>query len=239
MTDSSSRRRHSRDEASMTKPTTLNADMQRPTLEALIEARKSIQTDGLASSPRRAEIVALSAVLFAENGYQGTTIRDIAERADILSGSLYHHFESKESIVDEIMRAYWSDLFEEYERVLQADLDSASQLCEMIASSVRMLQQHGPATRILLNDYPVVAAALPYTERLTSVTELVWSDLLIEGARVGVLRRDLNPVLVYRNIMSAIAGTGRWFDPAGTITVEQVVTEMQQTFMMGISVPTG
>lgn len=223
----------------MTKPTARKADLRGPTLEALIEAKNSIQIDARASSPRRAEIVALSAVLFAESGYQGTTIRDIAERADILSGSLYHHFESKESIVDEIMRAYWSDLFDEYQRVLQADLDSASQICEMIATSVRMLQQHGPATRILLNDYPFVAAALPYIERLTSVIEWVWTDLLIEGARVGVLRSDLNPVLAYRNIMSAIAGTGRWFDPKGTITVEQVVTEMQQTFMMGISVHAG
>jgi AcrR family transcriptional regulator len=223
----------------MTKPTARKANMRGPTLNALIEARQSLQNDARASSLRRAEIVALSAVLFSESGYRGTTIRDIAERADILSGSLYHHFESKESILDEIMRAYWIDLFDGYERVLQDDLDSATQICEMIAISVRMLQQHGPATRILLTDYSYVAAALPYIESLTSVIEWVWTDLLIEGARVGALRADLDPVLTYRNIMSAIAGTGRWFDPTGTITVQQVVTEMQQTFMRGISVHAG
>src|SRR5690606_27383566 len=64
------------------------------------------------SSVRRDEIVAIAAKMFAERGFAGTTIRDIGERADILSGSLYHHFRSKESIADAILSAYWDDLLE-------------------------------------------------------------------------------------------------------------------------------
>jgi AcrR family transcriptional regulator len=59
------------------------------------------QTTGKAS--RREELLAIAAELFAQRGFKNTTVRDIADAAGILSGSLYHHFDSKESMVDEIL----------------------------------------------------------------------------------------------------------------------------------------
>ena len=44
---------------------------------------------------RREELLAIAASLFAERGFKNTTVRDIADAAGILSGSLYHHFDSK------------------------------------------------------------------------------------------------------------------------------------------------
>ena len=43
--------------------------------------------------------------MFADRGFGATTVREIADAAGILSGSLYHHFDSKESIVDELVHA--------------------------------------------------------------------------------------------------------------------------------------
>ena len=45
---------------------------------------------------RRDELLELAATMFAERGLRATTVRDIADGAGILSGSLYHHFASKE-----------------------------------------------------------------------------------------------------------------------------------------------
>jgi len=49
---------------------------------------------------RRADVVRLAGELFAQKGFRATTVREIADAAGILSGSLYHHFDSKESIAD-------------------------------------------------------------------------------------------------------------------------------------------
>lgn len=230
------RRRRIGDEVSMEKSIAPGAVLG-PTVAAVLEARQTLKDTSRVASTRRSEIVAISAVLFSERGYRGTSIRDIAERADILSGSLYHHFRTKESILDEIVRAYWSDLFDEYERVLQTERVGAAQIREMISVSLRMLNYHGPAIRILLNDYPYIAEVLPHIQSIMSVTERVWTDLLLAGAQDGGLRSDLDPVLTYRTIVGAISGTARWFDMSGTITLDEVITEMQQTFMLGISVP--
>ena len=55
---------------------------------------------------RRSELLLIAAELFATKGFKNTTVRDIAEASGILSGSLYHHFDSKESMVDEILRTF-------------------------------------------------------------------------------------------------------------------------------------
>src|SRR3981189_3548942 len=69
---------------------------------------------------RRAELLALAASLFAERGYVSTTVRDIADAAGILSGSLYHHFDSKESMADEILTGFLDELFGTYEEIVAA-----------------------------------------------------------------------------------------------------------------------
>ena len=56
-----------------------------------------------ANGDRRQAILACAAELFATRGVAATTVRQIADEVGILSGSLYHHFESKEAIVDEII----------------------------------------------------------------------------------------------------------------------------------------
>ena len=68
---------------------------------------------------RRREIAAAAGALFAEQGVRATTVRHIAVRVGVLSGSLYHHFKTKNDIVHEIMRAYGEDLVARYERAAQ------------------------------------------------------------------------------------------------------------------------
>ena len=52
---------------------------------------------------RRNELLEIATRVFAEKGIASATVRDIAQEAGILSGSLYHHFASKEEMVKEIV----------------------------------------------------------------------------------------------------------------------------------------
>src|ERR1700682_2531562 len=70
------------------------------------------------SVDRRQEILSAAARLFASEGVVSTTVRDIGRVAGILSGSLYHHFPSKESMVDEILSPCVRSLVAEDELIL-------------------------------------------------------------------------------------------------------------------------
>ncbi|GBQ24526.1 TetR family transcriptional regulator [Gluconacetobacter sacchari DSM 12717] len=55
-----------------------------------------------AQAERRQEILEVAAQLFAERGYKATSIRQIADAAGMMAGSLYYHIQSKESLFVEI-----------------------------------------------------------------------------------------------------------------------------------------
>ena len=58
---------------------------------------------------RRTEILDTAAALFASSGLR-TSLKEIADACGILPGSLYHHFESKEAIIVELVERYHDDL---------------------------------------------------------------------------------------------------------------------------------
>ena len=65
--------------------------------------------DAHADGSRRDEILETAASLIAASGLR-TSLQEIADAAGILPGSLYHHFESKEAILIELIRRYHADL---------------------------------------------------------------------------------------------------------------------------------
>ncbi|OHV04959.1 TetR/AcrR family transcriptional regulator [Mycobacterium talmoniae] len=87
---------------------------QKPAGSATSASRASAYDDGT----RRTEILQTAAALIASSGLR-TSLQEIADAAGILPGSLYHHFESKEAILVELVRRYHADL----ERVGEAAHD--------------------------------------------------------------------------------------------------------------------
>lgn len=58
---------------------------------------------------RKNEILDTAAAMFASNGYR-TSLKEIGDACGILPGSLYHHFESKDALVAELIERYYADL---------------------------------------------------------------------------------------------------------------------------------
>jgi AcrR family transcriptional regulator len=57
------------------------------------------------------QIILAAAKLFARYGYEGVTMRDIAEAADVTMSALYYHFESKEELHEEVTQLVFADFF--------------------------------------------------------------------------------------------------------------------------------
>jgi AcrR family transcriptional regulator len=53
----------------------------------------------------RAKLLSVSARLFAKNGFEATSMRDIAARAGMLAGSMYYHFPSKKDLIAAVYEA--------------------------------------------------------------------------------------------------------------------------------------
>src|SRR5271154_4650231 len=105
------------------------------------------------NSTRRADVTAIAAELFAQKGFRATTVREIADAAGILSGSLYHHFDSKESIGDEILSSFINDVLADY-RAAASSAGSAREVLEQVVRSTSTtLERHRAALAMLQNDW--------------------------------------------------------------------------------------
>ena len=99
--------------------------------------------------------------LFAEKGFKNTTVRDIADAAGILSGSLYHHFDSKESMVDEILQTFQDELFGQYDEILASDADARTKIERAVRLSFEAIDQHPHEVAIFQNEADYLGALRP------------------------------------------------------------------------------
>ncbi len=61
-------------------------------------------------SDTRARIQQVAVELFTEHGYEGTSLREIAERLDVTKAALYYHFRSKEDIIASLVEDYYGQI---------------------------------------------------------------------------------------------------------------------------------
>src|SRR5205085_8547106 len=158
------------------------------------------------TSTRREELLAIAARLFAEKGFRNTTVRDIADAAGILSGSLYHHFDSKESMVDEILSSFQEELFGTYAEIIAGTADPRAKLEEAVRVSFEAIDHHRDEVAIFQNeaDYLGTFDRFDYLAVRNQQSRDVWLTLLGEGIRSGALRQDLDVELVYRFIRDTV-----------------------------------
>jgi AcrR family transcriptional regulator len=186
---------------------------------------------------RREELLAIAAGLFAERGFKNTTVRDIADTAGILSGSLYHHFDSKESMVDEILSTFQAELFRKYDEVLGSDLDARAKFEEVIRLSFDAIHNHHAEVAIYQNDAGYLAGfeRFGYLNERNAQLRRLWIGLLEEGVAAGTFRPDIEPEVVYRFIRDTVWVAVRWYRPGGELTAEQVAEQYLRILLDGIS----
>lgn len=74
------------------------------------QAQRDAPTERGRRGDTRARIQQVALELFAEQGYEGTSLREIAERLDVTKAALYYHFKSKEDIVHSFTEDYFGQL---------------------------------------------------------------------------------------------------------------------------------
>jgi AcrR family transcriptional regulator len=171
----------------------------------------------MAPRSRRDEVVELAGELFARNGYATTTVRDIANAAGILSGSLYHHFASKEAIVDALLAPFLDDLLGRYDEILAAGLAPAAAFEALATASLDALDEHATAIAIYEDDgrrleaQPHFAYLREGGERLRAA----WTAVIERGVAEGAFRADLDPRLTYAFVRATLWDCARRTAPAG------------------------
>ena len=186
---------------------------------------------------RRDELLELAAAMFAERGLRATTVRDIADAAGILSGSLYHHFASKEEMVDEVLRGFLDWLFERYQHIVDTEPNPLERFKGLFMASFDAIEDRH-AQVVIYQDEAKRLSLQPrfsYVEDLNRKQRRMWVDVLRQGIKEGYFRPDLDVDLVYRFIRDTTWVSVRWYQPGGPLTAEQVGHQYLSIVLGGIT----
>ena len=129
--------------------------------------------------------------MFAEHGYHGSRVGDIAEDAGVAHGLLYHYFASKEDVLRTIFAENWGELIERFRAVEAADEPAPDKL-EGIAKILLRTWRNDPAL------VTVMVREVARSQRLQGQVEEVREAFAIvqrvieEGQAHGAIRSDLD-----------------------------------------------
>ncbi|WP_374385335.1 TetR/AcrR family transcriptional regulator [Streptomyces sp. D2-8] len=191
-----------------------------------------------AARDRRGELLGTAAEVFAEQGYNATTVRKIADHAGMLAGSLYYHFDSKESMLEEILRTFLDELWDGYDTVLGAGLGPRETLQALVTESFREIDRHRAAVAI----YQKESRQLVAQERFAFLAESqrrfekAWLSTLERGVAERAFRADLDVRLTYRFVRDTVWVAASWYRPGGQHSPDEIARQYLSMVLDGIAV---
>ncbi|MFD5157433.1 TetR/AcrR family transcriptional regulator [Streptomyces hawaiiensis] len=191
-----------------------------------------------AARDRRGELLGTAAEVFAEQGYNATTVRKIADHAGMLAGSLYYHFDSKESMLEEILRTFLDELWDGYDTVLAAGLGPRETLQALVTESFREIDRHRAAVAI----YQKESRQLVAQERFAFLAESqrrfekAWLSTLERGVAERAFRADLDVRLTYRFVRDTVWVAASWYRPGGQHSPDEIARQYLSMVLDGIAV---
>jgi AcrR family transcriptional regulator len=195
-------------------------------LQALIESNRITDPQSAKGKLMRA-----AAHLFKNRGYERTTVRELGAAVGIQSGSLFHHFKSKEAILLGVME---ETIIINMARMLDAlsdATDSSSKLLALIRCELNSVHTDtGEAMSVLVYEWrSLKPEKQAHILQLRDEYETLWLTAIQEGVEAGLIAQD--PFILRRLLAGAIGWSTTWYRPDGDLSLEELA---KQTLKLAI-----
>jgi AcrR family transcriptional regulator len=186
---------------------------------------------------RRAEMCRAAAQLFRDRGFDATSVSDVARALGLTKAGLYHHFESKEALLFEIMLFGLERVRDEVVIPVRGIPDPEERLRELIVRHARIATRGQGAVAHLGDE---IRALPPLSRKQIEEKMRFYFDLvrgmLLELRRAGRLR-DVNVTVAAFSVLGMILWLPRWFRQDGRLTQEEVADEIASIALGGLIQP--
>jgi TetR/AcrR family fatty acid metabolism transcriptional regulator len=160
-------------------------------------------------SLRRRRILDAAVRVFAQRGYHGARVGDIATEAGVAHGLLYHYFSSKDEVLETVFRDNFGELLERFRGVEASDEPAAEKLAGIAKILLRTWRYDPDLVTVMVRD---VARSARLQEQIAEVGEAfaIVQRVIEQGQRDGSFRPELDPQLaswiVYGGLEEVLTG---------------------------------
>ena len=182
---------------------------------------------------RREQLIDVSRRLFAEKGVEGTSVEEIAARAEVSKPVVYEHFGGKEGLYAVVVDREVGHLLARIESAL-ADAVRSRELVERAALALLdYVETHTDGFRILVRDSSVASSSGSFASLLSDIASQVEGLLVTEFKRHGLDARTAP--LYSQMLVGMIALTGQWWLDARRPKKSEVAAHLVNLAWNGLS----
>ena len=187
----------------------------------------------MSGQERREQLVAVGRQVFAQKGFEASSVEEIAARAKVSKPIVYEHFGGKEGLYAVVVDREVSTLLGDLERSLQEQRAHPRVLMERAALAfLSYIDEHEDGFRILVRDSPVSVAAGTFSSLLTDVAQRVETILAAQLKMHSYPTRDA-PIYA-QMLVGMVAYTGQWWLETRRPAKEVVAARMVNLSWFGL-----
>ncbi|HCT40581.1 MAG: TetR/AcrR family transcriptional regulator [Moraxellaceae bacterium] len=184
--------------------------------------KKSRQVRPVAQSDRDF-VLSSAARLFREQGYDRTTVKEIAEACNMLPGSLHYRYQAKEDILVDLMRLGLEQASIAVTQAVAGATEPAEQLRRGINAHLQLLVSGSDMVYVLLFEWRSLRGeARREMIKLRDRYESLWAAMLKLLAEQGVIRKDMDLELLRLIGLGALNWVATWFREEGRYSLEDI-----------------
>lgn len=174
----------------------------------------------------RAEILRAARITFARHGFDGASIRDIAQEAGLSLSALYYYFPSKQDALYELIHNAFTWFSERArENVEAAGTDPVDRISALVRFTVRYRSTYHQISRVILRDTDRLSAdSFAAIRELQRESRNIFVTTVEEGRRSGVFAVE-NADTASRAVLSIINAIPLWFSKDGTLSIDDLERE--------------
>lgn len=185
---------------------------------------------------RRTQILRQAALTFLHNGYDASSMSQIADGCGITKPGLYYHFRGKQDLLFAIMN-HAMDLLEE--RTLAAMLSADTheeQLRSILHSHVRLITEleDGALTILVVTERN---ALRPEDRRIIEQRVRTYTALIratLEGLRAAGRLREIDSAVATASLLGLVVWTSRWYRQSGRLSGDEIANQVAELGMSSV-----
>ncbi len=195
------------------------------------------------------DIIRAAADVLRDNGYEATTMKDIAEKVNLTAASLYHHFKNKDFLLLAVLELGLGQAIARMTPIVESDLSASEKLQSMIETHIDGITGNpafGAAMVFEIKSLMNVTTAgrgngnkQEFIERRDAFFEQrdAFERMFRETIKEGIASGEFRPVddaIVAKSMLGAQNWVGVWYKSGGRLDGEQIATILVDTFLTSL-----
>lgn len=180
-------------------------------------------------------LIRAAAQLFAERGYDATSVSAIVQTAHLTKGAMYYYFSAKEDLLFAIQQRFIEAEMRQAQHIVSVTASPEERLTRLIVALVESVAKFPQEVTVFFREmHRLSGKPFEAVRETRDAYQQIFEDTIVWGQQEAAFRRDLEPRILTLALFGECNWTYTWMRPDGRLAPTQIGQRLAQIFMTGL-----